>query len=106
MQEYFNRESNRDDMLRYFMLKNKGMFSRVIYPVFPEMPGWMGKIWRFLYRKTKWKCFITGYQCNGVFYDKNTPIDQMGPKEKQKPIEFRRYTPLQQLRTEEPESAE
>jgi hypothetical protein len=102
MDEYFNKriESHMDDIYRYMMTNNKGIFSRIIYPVFPKMPVWLGKIWRFLYRKTKWKCFITGYECNGVFYDKHTPEEQMGPKEEPKPVEFRRYIPLSVQREE------
>ncbi len=81
------------DALRYCCMER----TNVIYPEFDYKYRLIRNLCRYMYRKTHSKRFITGWECNGKRYSKDTPEEIM--KEKPRLIHFERY--YKQPETEE-----
>lgn len=68
----------------------------IIYPMHRN------RLMGFLWRRTHWKCFITGWQCNGKVFDKNTPESEM--VDPPKPLVFKPYKDLPEVTRDEDKS--
>ena len=78
-----------DEVLRYMICNSVGAGRNIIYPVYRN------RLMGFLWRKTHWKCFITGWECNGKTFDKNTPESEM--VDPPKPPVFKPYKDLPEV---------
>ena len=87
--DYFNewaRDECVNEYVRYCMKNSRN----VIYPIYKN------KFFGFLYRKTNWKCFLSGWKCGDKEYPVGTPFSEMRKEEPQSYVVFRRYKELLQ----------